>query len=86
MLCLHKALENAHALFLVEALLVKGVVELVHLGDIKAMREDERRVEFPGNDVVVQDLLHVLLNGRLSVSLEHDALFHQGADVEAICL
>jgi hypothetical protein len=31
-------------------------------------------------------LLPVLLDGRLAVAFEHDAAFHEGADIEMVCL
>lgn len=61
---------------------------LVH--DIKLLEQDAvtdhvERLELAALDHLEQ-MLPILLNGRLAVAFEHDAAFHEGADVEMVCL
>ena len=65
--------------------LVELLVYDVELLEQDAVADHVERLELAALDHLEQ-MLPILLDGRLAVALEHDAAFHEGADVEMVCL
>jgi len=65
--------------------LVELLVYDVELLEQDAVADHVERLELAALDHLEQ-MLPILMDGRLAVALEHDAAFHEGADVEMVCL